>query len=266
MTAYNEIVGLIPAGGQANRIAPLPFSKELYPIGFRPGGAGRGLRTKVVSHYLLEKMRLAGITRAYIVLRPGKWDIPAYFGDGLLLNMHLAYLMTRSPLGVPYTLDQAYPFVGEALVAFGFPDILFQPDEAFIQLLSRQQTDGADVLLGLFPTNLPQNEDLVDVDEKGLVRAIVQKPERTHLCYTWGIALWTPVFTKFLHEYVSIRQEPPPAARELTAGDVIQAAIENNLRVDAVQVSKDPYLDIGTPERLFTAVKDFVIRKVDETA
>jgi glucose-1-phosphate thymidylyltransferase len=258
-----EIVGLVPAGGQATRIAPLPCSKELYPIGFRSTDAGHGLQTKVVSHYLLEKMRLAGITKAYIVLRPGKWDIPAYFGDGLFLNMHLAYLMTRSPLGVPYTLDQAYPFVEDAMVAFGFPDILFQPDDAFIQLLSRQRTNDADVWLGLFPTDLPENEDLVDVDEKGRVREIVIKPQRMRLCYTWGIAVWTPVFTEFLHEYVSARQDPLSGSRELTAGDVLQAAIENHLRVDAVPVSKDPYLDIGTPERLLKAVQDFAFRKDD---
>jgi glucose-1-phosphate thymidylyltransferase len=83
-------------------------------------------------------MRLAGVTRAYIVLREGKWDIPAYLGDGTMLNMHLAYLMMRLPFGAPYTLDQAYPFVQDALVAFGFPDIIFQPDDAFVQLLARQ--------------------------------------------------------------------------------------------------------------------------------
>jgi glucose-1-phosphate thymidylyltransferase len=259
----HEIVGLVPAGGQASRIAPLPCSKELYPIGFQSAGAGHGLQTKVVSHYLLEKMRLAGIAKAYIVLRPGKWDIPAYFGDGLFLNMHLAYLMMRSPLGVPYTLDQAYLFVADAMVAFGFPDILFRPDDAFIQLLSRQRTNNADVLLGLFPTDLPEKEDLVDVDEEGRVREIVIKPQRTGLCYTWGIAVWTPVFTKFLHEYVTARQVPSPGSRELTAGDVLQAAIENHLRVDAIPVSKDPYLDIGTPERLFKAVNDFAVRQDD---
>jgi glucose-1-phosphate thymidylyltransferase len=258
-----EIVGLVPAGGQATRIAPLPCSKELYPIGFHSPEAG-GLQTKVVSHYLLEKMRLAGITKAYVVLRPGKWDIPAYFGDGSNLNMHLAYLMMRSPLGVPYTLDQAYPFVEDVMVAFGFPDILFQPDDAFIQLLSRrQQTTDADVLLGMFPTDIPEKEDLVDVDEKGRVRGIVIKPQGTRLFYTWGVAVWTPVFSKFLHEYVSARPDPSPGSRELTAGDVLQAAIENHLRVDAVPVSKDPYLDIGTPERLFKAVKDFAVRQGD---
>ena len=91
------------------------------------------MRPKVVSHYLLEKMRLAGIQEVYIVLRPGKWDIPAYFGDGSALGMHLAYLILGVPFGVPFTLDQAYPFVRNATVAFGFPDMLFDPEDGFIK-------------------------------------------------------------------------------------------------------------------------------------
>ena len=113
--------GTIPASGQATRIAPLPCSKELFPIGFRTAQDGRALGPKVVAHYLLEKMRFAGVSKSYIVLRPGKWDIPAYFGDGSALKLHLAYLMMGVPFGVPFTLDQAYPFVRNATVAFGFP-------------------------------------------------------------------------------------------------------------------------------------------------
>jgi glucose-1-phosphate thymidylyltransferase len=45
-----EVVGLIPAGGHAKRIAPLPCSKELYPVGFRAVDDGRSLRPKVVCH------------------------------------------------------------------------------------------------------------------------------------------------------------------------------------------------------------------------
>jgi glucose-1-phosphate thymidylyltransferase len=253
----HEVVGLIPAGGHATRISPLPCSKELYPIGFQSSQEECGAQTKVVSHYLLEKMRVAGIAKAYIVLRQGKWDIPGYFGDGLLLNMHLAYLMMRSPLGVPYTLDQAYPFVKDAIVAMGFPDILFQPDDAFVQLLSHQQVTDTDVLLGLFPTDSPRNEEMVDVDDEGRVREIVVKQPCTHLRYTWGIGLWTPAFTQFLHDYVSARQDSSPGQRELTVGDVIQAAIEKDLRVNAMSVSRDPYLDIGTPVGLVKAIQKF---------
>lgn len=76
---HREVLGLIPAGGQATRIAPLPCSKELYPIGFRPVGEDCNLRPKVVCHYLLEKMRLAGVTKAYIVVGEGKWGQLSYF-------------------------------------------------------------------------------------------------------------------------------------------------------------------------------------------
>ena len=121
--SHPEIVGLIPAGGKGKRIAPLPCSKELYPVGFHNAHEELGLRPKVVSHYLLEKMRLAAVTNAYVILRKGKWDIPGYFSDGKMLEMNLAYLMMDLPFGVPYTLDQAYPFVKDSTVVFGFPDI-----------------------------------------------------------------------------------------------------------------------------------------------
>jgi len=263
---YREVIGLLPAGGQATRIAPLPCSKELYPVGFWPVGKDRSLRPKVVCHYLLERMRLTGVTKAYIVLRQGKWDIPAYLGDGTMLNMHLAYLMMRLPFGAPYTLDQAYPFVQDALVVFGFPDIIFQPDDAFAQLLAWQAAAEADIVLGLFPAYQPQKMDMVELDDDGRVRQIVIKPHQTHLCYTWIIAVWTPVFTRFMHEYLATIQKAneqdavdnnASEQRELFVGDIIQAAIHDGLQVDAFLLPDGTYLDIGTPDNLVKAVRNF---------
>lgn len=257
----------MPAGGQATRIAPLPCSKELYPVGFQLVGGGRGPRPKVVCHYLLEKMRLAGISRAYIVLREGKWDIPAYLGDGTMLDIHLAYLMMRLPFGTPYTLNQAYPFVQDALVALGFPDIIFQPDDAFVHLLARQAATNADVVLGLFPTDHPQTADMVDLDGNGRIRQIVIKPLQTDLHYTWIIAVWTPSFTRFTHEYLAAAQtqraqdntgNDPSKQRELFVGDVIRAAIDAGLQVEKVLFPEGNYLDIGTPDNLVKAVHDSV--------
>ncbi len=178
-----EVIGLLPAGGQATRIAPLPCSKELYPIGYRSSEEDDGLSPKVVCHYLLEKMRLAGITNTYIVLRKGKWDIPAYLGDGKKLNMNFAYLMMRLPFGAPYTIDQAYPFVKDALVAFGFPDIIFKTEDAFVQLLERQTDTNADVILGVFPVDKPQKWDMVNICDDGRIKQILIKPIKTNLPY-----------------------------------------------------------------------------------
>ena len=261
-----EIIGLVPAGGQATRIAPLPCSKELYPIGFRPVAEDGSLRPKAVCHYLLEKMRLAGATKAYIILRQGKWDIPAYLGDGAMLDIHLAYLMMNLPFGAPYTLDQAYPFIQDALIVFGFPDIIFQPEDAFVRLLARQAATKADAVLGLFPADQPQKMDMVDLDEDGRIRQIVIKPRHTHLHYTWIIAVWTPIFTHFMHEYlVDVQTEynqdnGSSRRRELFVGDVIQAAIQTGLQIETVRFPNGDYLDIGTPEDLVKAIHNNAVQ------
>lgn len=261
-----EVIGLLPASGLAKRISPLPLSKELYPIGFRSIGNSDDLRPKVVCHYLLEKMRLAGIQKAYIIIRAGKWDIPAYLGDGTMIDMNLGYLMMNLPFGVPYTLDQAYQFVENAIVALGFPDILFQPDDVFTKLLARQANTKADVVLGLFPTDQPQKAGMVDFDSTGQVRLIQEKPKQTNLRYMWGVAVWTPVFTSFLHEFVisieaNIQQNQvnnnPTKRRELPIGDVIQAAIDTGIKVQAEVLTDGKYLDIGTSEDLVRAVRRF---------
>ncbi|MCU0523299.1 MAG: sugar phosphate nucleotidyltransferase [Elainella sp. Prado103] len=261
-----EVIALLPAGGQATRLSPLPMSKELYPIGFHPeqrceqianpdlSGQSRSetaLKPKVVAHYLLEKMRLAGITKAIWVLRPGKWDIPAYFGDGTMLNMHFAYMTVHVPYGVPYTLDQAYPFVQRSIVALGFPDILFEPAAAYQQVLNRLRQRQADVVLGLFPTQQTWKAGMVSIDSSGRVQQIIEKPQQSDLKYMWAIAVWTPRFTQFLHEF--LQQHQPTT--ELPIGDVIQAGIAAGLDVQAECFPEGRYLDVGTPDDLRQAIR-----------
>ena len=260
--SQRKVVGLIPAAGRAARIKPLPCSKELFPVGFRLRKGEHNASPKVVCHYLLEKMRLAGVTTAYIILRKGKWDIPAYLDDGSMLGMHLAYLMMGLPYGVPFTIDQAYPFVKDAEIVFGFPDILFEPDDAFVQLLSRQTISHCDVVLGLFPADRPSKVDMLDLAHDGRVREIIIKPRKTQLQLTWGIAVWGPTFTLFMHQYLKKVKDLVATRPELFIGEVINASIHEGLKVEAVQVSEKPFLDIGTVDDLQRAVKRWVIPAV----
>jgi glucose-1-phosphate thymidylyltransferase len=211
-------------------------------------------------------MRLAGITRTYIILRSGKWDIPAYLGDGTMLDMKLAYLIMHLPYGQPYTLDQAYPFVQNSTVALGFPDIIFQADDAYGQLLARQDRTGADVVLGLFRANRPANSDMVEISSDGRVHSIVVKPATTDLTHTWILAVWMPTYTRFMHEYLADLEskritdastDGTSVTGELFVGDVMQAAIKNDLHVEGVVFRNGSYLDIGTPEDLVNAIQSY---------
>jgi glucose-1-phosphate thymidylyltransferase len=249
-----DIVGLVPMAGRARRLAELPCSKEIYPLHAALDGDRTGT-PRVVCEQLLGKMRDAGVDNIYVVLREGKWDIPAFLGDGSSTGVHLAYLMMGLPYGTPYSADQAWPFVRHSLVAFGFPDMLFGPEDLFGQLLEHQDATAADVVLGLFPADRPHKSDMVEADAGGEVRQIVIKPARTGLQYTWGVAVWAPAFTDFLHEFLARHRQGAAAGPELFIGDVIQAAIRAGMNVRAVPVSEQPFLDIGTPEDLERAVK-----------
>lgn len=254
-------VGLVPAAGHATRIAPLPCSKELLPVGLREteGDGGSAQRPQVACHCLFERMRHAGVGRAFVVLGQGKWDIPAYIDDGALFGLNIAYLTVRDSQGAAFTVDRAFPFVNDSLVAFGFPDILFTPVDAFDRLFDRQAATDADVVLGLFPTRKPHKADMVESDNHGAVRRILVKPASTQLELTWIIALWTPAFTTYLHTYARERMSGrglSATGREVHVGNVIQAAIEDDMHIDSVAIPDGIFRDIGTPEDLAATLRD----------
>jgi glucose-1-phosphate thymidylyltransferase len=175
-----------------------------------------------------------------------------------MAGLPLGYLMMGLPHGVPYTVDQAYPFTEGATVLFGFPDILFRPDDAFVRLLNRRDEAGADLVIGLFPADQPHKMDMVEFDASGRVAKISIKPHQTHLCFTWIIAVWGGRFSCFIHEFVAAHkkiQSPERGPREIYLGDVIQAAIQKGERVEHVLFNDGRYIDIGTPEDLAAAVQ-----------
>jgi len=250
-----EVVGLIPAAGEGTRLAPLPCSKELFPVGFAPHPQRGTPHPKVVAAYLLEHMQRAGAEKLYLVLRNGKWDIPAYFGDGSVYGIQLAYLMMQRPYGCPFSLDQAYAFVRRQRVVFGFPDILISADGAYTALLQRQQETGAEVVLGCFPVAAAHKWDMVELAQDGRVTSVLPKPSGSGFTYAWAFACWAPGFTEFMHVYL---QEVTPgllaAGGELSLGEVLEAAICSGLQVQSVCFAEDACLDVGTPEDLHKAI------------
>lgn len=251
-----DVVGLVPAAGLGSRLSPLPCSKELLPVGFTPHPEHGGPHPKAVSQYLLEHMRRAGAGQVYIILRKGKWDIPGYYGDGSHLGLQLAYLIIQRPYGCPFSLDQAYDFVREQRVVFGFPDILFEPKSAFEHLLQRQQETKADVVLGCFRVPHPHKWDMVEAGENGEVKSIHHKPANSTLTHGWAIACWGPRFTEFMHQHLQqVQEQSQSSSKELSVGEVVQAAIDNGLSVQSIRFDNGSCLDVGTPEDLQQAIR-----------
>ncbi len=257
MASSTEIVGLIPAGGHATRLAPLPCSKELFPIGWQSDKSGE-MKPKAVSSFLLDKYKAAGIRKAYFILRKGKWDIPQYYGDGEIVDMDIAYLIMNAPYGHPFTLDQAFPFTKSNFVAFGYPDILFAPEDAFASLIRKQSETQAAIVLGIFPLRPDQRWAIASFGDDGKIDIIAHKtPPPGIPRLGFAIAFWTPEFSLFMHDFlmgaIDKKNFVAPDGTEYTMNHVLQAAIDSGLNVQNVVFESGFVLDVGTPNDLFAA-------------
>lgn len=248
-----EIVGLIPAGGVASRLGKIPCSKEVFPLITASG------EVTVLAAHLIRYYKRAGIRQVFFIISKGKWDIPEYFGDGSDFGIPMGYLIMNLPFGAPFTINQAFPFIKDKIVALGFPDILFEPEDAFNQMKNNLLAGDADVLLGLVPSDQSQRSDMISFNEQGKIQEIVIKQNRPDLKYSWFIALWKPSFTRYLNEYLEnlIRINPQGqivlqdgSAREVFVGDVIQSAIETGLTAGYQIFENGKFTDMGTTAEL----------------
>jgi glucose-1-phosphate thymidylyltransferase len=248
------VIGLLPAAGQGRRVSPLPCSKEVLPVGVQALDGHAGPRVRVISQFLLEAYRRAGVARAYWLLRDGKWDIPAYWADGAAVGIDLGYLLASQwQYGPPFTLDQAYPFVRDATVVVGFPDLFFTPLDAFEQLVDALRTTESDVMLGVFPTDAPETADVVAMAPDGRIEALHVKPHGETLATAWIIAAWQPRFTEWMHaraQSLLAAEGDGPLAREQHLGHFIRAALADGLDVRGTTFPDGAFLDVGTPDAL----------------
>jgi glucose-1-phosphate thymidylyltransferase len=256
LCAGRDVVGLIPAAGSGTRIAPIPGSKEVFPIGFANLEGDKPV-VKVVSQYLFDRMVAGGVGQGIIVLRDGKWDIPAYFGEGEPAGMKLSYVVVGQTLGPPDTLDRAHAFVRHNVVAFGFPDIMLGPPDVFDRLLTRMDVGDVDVVLGLYDVVDPHQSDFVKLDEESRVLSIHLKDPSSTLPHCWGCAVWGPRFTEFMHDAVQEHRNHTAgsfgtidAGGDLPMGLIFKQAVEANLKVVGVPFEGHHWTDVGSPHSL----------------
>lgn len=260
------VVAVIPAAGRARRLGPLPCSKEILPLAVDEAAAG-DRPVRVACHGLLDRLYAGGARRALVVVGTDKWDIPRYLGpaytppaaDPAAGELALAYVPAPASSSVPETLARALPFVGDSVVALGWPDVLFEPADAFARLLRRRAATGADVALGLFPTDRPWRTDMVDAGAGGEVRAIEVRPATSRLAHNWLIAAWTPRFGRFLGRRVA---SSGGDGGELQLGEVFRGALESGLSFTAEVFRRGRFLDVGTPADLAVAWRSVALHRV----
>jgi glucose-1-phosphate thymidylyltransferase len=254
-----ELVGVLPAAGRGTRLGPIPCSKEIMPLGFQPQADAAVAWQPVTAIELhLEALRRAGVRRVVVIIGETKADVVRYVGDGSRYGVSVAYVYQQQLRGMPFALNLARPWVGQATTLFSMPDTLVTPPDIMARLAEEHRHRAADVTLGLFPTATPQKFGMVGRDPSGRITAFVDKPAQTELTLMWGLAAWSPRFADFLAADLAAR---PAASPELVLSDVFLAALRAGLAIHGVVLDEARYHDIGTPEDFQAVVLSLALRQ-----
>lgn len=239
------MVGVIPAGGLGTRLAPLGYPKELLPIVYA-GDDGRATPRPVLLSSL-DQMRAAGVEQCVVVIADWKLELVRVLGERQA-DISLAYVVRGVPRGLADAIDATHGWLADREVCLALPDTLIEPADALARVGATLGSTGADLVLGVFPTDRPEQLGPVRIDDDGRVREVQDKPASVHddMRNTWGIAAWGPRFGDLLHQMAS--DDPG-----VILGVVYQRAVERGMDVRAVKFSDGSFIDIGTPEGLAAA-------------
>ncbi|GIT89269.1 glucose-1-phosphate thymidylyltransferase RfbA [Roseobacter sp. OBYS 0001] len=160
--------GIILAGGSGTRLYPITLgvSKQLLPIYDKP-----------MIYYPLSVLMLAGIREIAMITTPGDQDqFRRMLGDGAQWGIKLTYIVQPSPDGLAQAFILAEDFLAGAPSALVLGDNIFfgqgLPD---LMAAADAQPMGATVFG--YQVADPQRYGVVDFDDDGVVRGIIEKPE-----------------------------------------------------------------------------------------
>lgn len=243
-TMVQSVTAVIPAAGRATRLGSTTSgSKEVVEIGGEP----------VLSHFL-RRLAVAGIRRALISIRAAKLDIPAALTRDATHGVDVAYTIVSDSPSPAHSIAPALQYAADDVIALGFPDVIFQPRDAFAPMLVRLAATDADLVFGVFPSAMPDRVDMVRLDENRRVTEIVIKQPDRGLAYCWTLAVWNPSFTDFLLK--RIRTCPQDDVSEFQIGGVVQEAIDGGMHIESVVFDDGRFVDVGTPADLEAARRD----------
>jgi glucose-1-phosphate thymidylyltransferase len=241
-------VALIPAAGRGTRFAA-GYIKELYPV---PSGRSDDgdMQLRPIADFALRAVAKAGADSAVLLISPEKTEIVQVLGAGSAVGMAIAYVVQPEPLGLPEGVRRARPWLEQRGVIMALPDTVIFPQNAAEIIEASRRESGADLMLGVFPTDEPERLGPVDLGIDGTVRRILEKPSASDLRNSWGIASWSPTFTKFCCEWDQNRA----SVGEGAIGEAFEAARRAGLAVRGVYFAEGQILDIGTPRGLETTL------------
>lgn len=230
---------VITAGGKGTRLSPI--TNDLIPKPLVK------LADKSLIDHLVDCLIANQITDIIIIVGHLGKQIEDHLGDGSQRNIKIRYVYEKEPLGTAGGLFFIKDLINEEFVLL-YADILMDID--LNRMLLFHKSKQAEATLLVHPNSHPFDSDLVIHDPIGRVVKFDYKDSKRDYdyenCVSAGIFIFDPKFLNWITKPDKLSLEK----------DVIAKMIENGAEVFAYR-SPEYIKDVGTPERLVIAEKEF---------
>ncbi|MEM2842018.1 MAG: nucleotidyltransferase family protein, partial [Thermoproteota archaeon] len=194
--------------------------------------------------YSIEQMKVAGISKVYIVVGYRKEAVIDYIGNGKRYGIDIAYVYQEERRGNADAVLCVEPFVDSTFcVVFG--DDYLEPKTALKTLIDFHLSHEGDGAIGVIPTEDARTTSVVKTDQNNRILDIVEKPDTAKFWTNLG-SNGTHVFEPIVFDY--IRKTPPGLGNEIYLSDTVKTMVKDGRTVYAV-INADFHLDIGVKER-----------------
>lgn len=231
--------GIILAGGSGTRLYPITMgvSKQLLPIYDKP-----------MIYYPLSVLLLAGIREICIITTPQDQDqFKRTLGDGSQWGVSLTYVVQPSPDGLAQAYILAEDFLDGAPSALVLGDNIFFGHGLPSLLAAADEQASGGTVFGYHVAD-PERYGVVDFDDQGTAREIIEKPEVPPSNY----AVTGLYFLDGTAPARARKVQPSPRG-ELEITDLLQMYLdEGSLRVETMGRGY-AWLDTGTHGSLLDA-------------
>jgi glucose-1-phosphate thymidylyltransferase long form len=239
--------GLIPAAGKGTRMEPFTnaYPKELLPVG-----------EKAVIEHCIEDMREAGITEIVVVVGWKQHAILDYLGSGEEYGVQLTYVVQDDRNGLAGAVKAGEHLLSDEAFGVVLGDNYVDDKQALKQLVDFHQERGFDATIGTFNPEDVTSYGVLDV-EGNEVKGMVEKPSEDEAPSDIAIS-GMYVFEPEIFGAIENIEKGKGGEYQLT--DAIDLLRKRNDNVGFKNI-KGTRIDVGTPERLREANREFDLRK-----
>ncbi len=229
--------GLILSGGYGTRLRPLTHSqqKQLIPIANKP-----------ILFYAIEDVIEAGVREIGIIVGPNKEKVIKTV-ESVDWDAEISFIHQKKPRGIAHAVKISKNFIrDEPFITYLGDNILKGGIVGYEKLFEESDAD-ASILLSAIKN--PQAFGVAEVDDKGNVRRLVEKPKKplSNLALVGIYFFNTTIFEAIDHLKLSWRNQ-------LEITEAIQWLLEQGYKVSSTVV-KGWWKDTGKPEDILEANK-----------